>query len=352
MSRISTLLFWYNQQNFNFPWRINQHPYNIWISEIMLQQTQVEAVIPYYIKWINKYPTINDLEKASIDDLLLLWQGLGYYKRVHYILKTAQIIIKDYMGIFPHKYSELIKLPGVGDYTASMILSISFSDNGHIPIDGNIKRIMSRLYVLSLKSGHLKNYKRYAAKYISPDNPGDSIQALMDLGREICKPQNPQCDDCPINSYCIANHTNRTNHFPVIIKKKTVPHYQISVGLIWHKNRFIISQRNTNKLLGGLWELPGGKRKNTETALQCLKREIKEELDIEIMKIQLIGMIKHQYSHMKLSITLFECKYKSGDAKPLASQKIKWINYNHKKEFAFPRATHKLFQIYEVNKCK
>ena len=352
MSNISDLLFWYEKQNYNLPWRANKNPYSIWISEIMLQQTQVNTVIPYYINWIKKYPTITDLANAHIDDLLLIWQGLGYYKRVHNILAAANCIVKDYNGLFPQKYKILISLPGIGDYTASMILAIAFNQNIHIPIDGNIKRIMSRLHILSLKSGDLKNYKKYTSKYIHSKYPGNSIQALMDLGREICKPQSPLCDNCPIISNCIAKKKNITNQFPIKIKKKTIPHYNISVGLIWKDNKFIISKRNSNKLLGGLWELPGGKRKIKENALQCLKREIKEELDITIARLQLVGTIQHQYSHMKLSITLFQCNYQAGKAKPLASEKIKWITYKEKKDFAFPSATHKLFKIYKENQCK
>ena len=352
MSKTSDLLFWYNQQNYNLPWRADQNPYKIWISEIMLQQTQVQTVIPYYLNWVQQYPTVEDLASAKIDDLLLIWQGLGYYKRVHNILSTANIIVKEYNGKFPQDYANLITLSGIGDYTASMILSIAFQESINVPIDGNIKRIMSRLYILPLEATTLKNYKKHTIDYIDSSNPGDSIQALMDLGREICKPMNPLCCDCPINTYCIANQKNLTDKFPIKIKKKSIPHYNISVGLIWHKNQFIISKRKKNQLLGGLWELPGGKRKIQENALQCLKREIKEELDITIVKPKEIGTIQHQYSHMKLSITLFVCDYKEGKAKSLASEEIKWIQYREKKDFAFPRATHKLFKIYEVKKCK
>ena len=348
MNRYTKLLIWYKTQSYNFPWRNNKNPYNIWISEIMLQQTQVQIVIPYYTKWIDKYPTIDQLNNTSIDKLLLLWQGLGYYKRVHNILSTANIVCLKYNNHLPESYEKLVALPGIGDYTASMILSISFNQNTNIPIDGNIKRIMSRLYMIPAKKQTMKNYKEYAENYIDPQNPGDSIQALMDIGREICKPKLPICIQCPLKFCCKSYKKNLVELYPHQGAAKIIPEYNVVVGIIWKHNKFIISKRYKDKLLGDLWELPGGKIKNHETKLECLKREIKEELDIAISSEKEIGSIKHQYSHMKLNITLFHCEYDQGEAKPLASQEIRWIDYSEINLFAFPRATHKLFKL--INK--
>jgi len=345
MNKANKLLIWYNQQSYYFPWRKNQKAYNIWISEIMLQQTQVKIALPYYVRWMKKYPDITSLQKSNIDELLILWQGLGYYTRVHNIYKTSQIIVHDNNNIFPNTYSDLINLPGIGDYTASMILSIAFNVSKHVPIDGNVKRIMSRLYMISRKKSTLSNYKQYAKEYISNLKPGDSIQALMDIGREICKPKSPNCIKCPLNKDCDAYLADQVEKFPYQNKIKNIPQYNVVVGMIWKDNKFIISKRLKGKLLANLWELPGGKIQEDETKEECLNREIKEELDIKINKIQKIGVVNHQYSHMKLSITLFQCNYKSGLEKPLSSQEIKWITSDQKKDFAFPRATHKLFQL-------
>jgi len=341
----NALLDWYREKAYDFPWRDNTDPYNIWISEIMLQQTQVKTVIPYYLSWIQNYPDIKKLQKATIDNLLLLWQGLGYYRRVHNILSVAKILTQQYNSQFPDQYDDLIKLQGIGDYTASMILSVSFNKNQHIPVDGNIKRIMSRLYAIPAKKQTLKNYKKYTKKYINANYPGDSAQALMDLGREVCKPKHPDCMQCPLNQSCKARRQGNVQKFPYKKSTKIIPKYNIVVGVIWKLNKFLISKRFKGTLLGNLWELPGGKIKGEETKLEGLKREIKEEVNIEIFNIKKVGIINHQYSHMKLSITLFNCQYKSGTAKARSSQKIKWIEYNEKKHFAFPRATHKLFKI-------
>ena len=345
MSEAQKLISWYNQQSYDFPWRQNINPYNIWISEIMLQQTQVKTVIPYYMNWMKHYPDIETLQKADINKLLYLWQGLGYYSRAKNIHNAANIIFKKFNNKFPDNYKELITLPGIGDYTASMILSICFKKYDYVPVDGNIKRIMSRVNVLSLKQETLQNYKKFTRNYIDKEKPGDSIQALMDIGREICTPKLPKCDCCPIYKNCKAHMQGTMENYPVRKKKKHIPHYDIAVALIWKENKFLISKRPQDKLLGNLWELPGGKLENRESLKQCLKREIKEELDIKIKKIKKIGLIKHQYSHMKLTITLFTCIHHSGKAKPLASQEVRWITMKEKKSFAFPRATHKLFEL-------
>ena len=213
MLQHNKLLYWYQEHSYQFPWRLNKNPYNIWISEIMLQQTQVKTVIPYYIDWMENYPDIESLQNASIDQLLLLWQGLGYYKRVHSIYSSSKIISSDYNKVIPNNYYDLIHLPGIGDYTASMILSIAFNNNHYIPVDGNIKRIMSRLHTIPQTKQTLKNYKYYTKQYIHPTSPGDSIQALMDLGRSTCVPKKPKCEICPISNFCQAYKTNKTNLF-------------------------------------------------------------------------------------------------------------------------------------------
>ena len=214
------LLKWYQDYGERtLPWRRTNNPYKIWISEIMLQQTQIKMATPYYLKWIKQYPTLIRLSEAKLDDLLILWQGLGYYRRVENISKTAKIIKKHYNAQLPDNYDELIQLPGIGDYTASAILAIAYNKM-HIAIDGNIKRIISRVYILPKKQQSLIQYKKYTKKYISMKNPGDSIQLLMDIGRTICKPVNPLCTKCPLSFRCKSYHQNKTHLklvFPLIL---------------------------------------------------------------------------------------------------------------------------------------
>jgi len=338
------LLDWYHMQAYTFPWRKNYNGYKVWISEIMLQQSQVNIVIPYYNKWMKKFPTIKDLSRSTIDELLLLWQGLGYYNRAKNIFEAVKSINQNYNGKIPRNYKSLLTLKGVGDYTASAILTIGFNIKA-VPVDGNIHRVISRLHELTATKNQLKIVKNYTAQYISNEKPRDSVQGLMDLGREICRPQNPTCSVCPLNTKCLSYQNNTMHLYPIKISRKRIPEYDVAVGLIKKKNFFLISKRFKNKFLGGLWELPGGKIKQGESPKQCLAREIKEELNITVDIYNRIGVIKHQYSHFKVSISLYECKYKSGIPKALASEKIKWITNNEKNQFAFPSATHKLFQL-------
>ena len=344
MHQCNKLLKWYYNQNIALPWRHNDDPYRVWISEIMLQQTQVKTVIPYYEKWMIQYPSLNCLSKAKLDDLLLLWQGLGYYKRVTAIFNTVQIIKHKYSLKIPRDFNALLTLPGIGDYTASAILAIAFKEK-QIPIDGNIKRIVSRIYQYSNPSPNLKEYKSFSQKLINNSKISDSVQALMDLGRMICKPKLPLCKICPLKAHCLSYQNGNVSLYPQILKRKQVPIYNVVVGLIIKDNKFLISKRLKDGLLGNLWELPGGKIKPEETKDSCLLREVKEEIDIKIKIVKEIGMIKHQYSHFKVNITLFKCNYISGTAKAIESQEIRWIGFNQKKQFAFPTATHKLFKL-------
>ena len=338
------LLDWYRLQSYPLPWREDYNGYKVWISEIMLQQSQVNVVIPYYNRWMKKFPSMDHLSKTNLDELLLLWQGLGYYNRVKNIFETAKIVNRDYNGKIPNDYNLLITLKGIGDYTASAILAIAFNIRA-IPVDGNIKRVISRLHELLVTKHQLPTIKEHARKYISNNNPRDSVQGLMDLGREICKPKNPNCKVCPLNSKCLSYKNNTTHIYPLKVDRKKIPQYDVIVGFIKNNNKFLISKRLNNKFLGGLWELPGGKIKKGESEKKCLIREIKEELDINIKIKKKLGKVNHQYSHFKISITLYECDYEFGKAKALASEEIQWITKNQKNEFAFPSATHKLFKI-------
>ena len=348
MNKISNLLVpWYSTVNINMPWRQYNDSYNIWISEIMLQQTQVSTVIPYYNRWIIKYPEIKSLIKADIDDLLKLWEGLGYYNRVKNIYNTAQIIHTKYNNLLPNRYDELLALPGIGDYTASAILSIAFN-KPYPSIDGNLKRVLTRIYAIHQKDQKLKLYKKYVSLFYLNYKPGIINQALMDLGREVCTFKNPKCNICPVKNECIAFKTNKINLFSITKKKKTIPAYNIVVGIIFKKNKFVISQRKPTGLLANLWELPGGKKYQHESAIDCLKREIKEEINISIKNPIYIGHIKHQYSHFKINIDFYCCSYYKGRAKALEAQQIKWICKKDINKFTFPTATHKLFKLLNI----
>tara|TARA_Y100001960_G_C14704537_1_gene843614 strand:- start:151 stop:1218 length:1068 start_codon:yes stop_codon:yes gene_type:complete len=348
-SKIALSLFeWYNLQSYEMPWRNSKDPYKIWISEIMLQQTQVNTAKPYYLAWMKSFPTVKSVACADIDNILKVWEGLGYYKRAHNLYESSKIILNQFNGNIPDNYKDLLSLKGVGDYTASAILSIAY--NKPYPVfDGNIKRIISRLYKLKNKNDILVKSKKTISQCMKYIDSGDINQSFMDFGREICTPQNPKCDICPISLQCKSYHSKQVNLYPPKEKKPKKPTYDVAVGLIWKNSKILISKRNKNKLLGGLWELPGGKKNRKENLRECLKRELLEEIDIEIKIDEKIGKIKHSYSHFGIHMTGYICNYKKGIAKALASEEIRWINFNEISNFAFPRATIKLFELYEKN---
>ncbi len=200
------LLNWYQKNQRQLPWRDTRDPYLIWVSEIMLQQTQVQTVIPYYLRFIKLFPTIQTLAEADINKVLKAWEGLGYYSRARNLHKAAKVVHKEFSGSLPQSVSELKKIPGIGDYTAAAILSIAF--NQATPaVDGNIKRVFSRLKTISDPVNHsasLKNYKAFANKLMNQTAPGQYNQALMELGALICKPKIPSCHKCPVSNHCLA----------------------------------------------------------------------------------------------------------------------------------------------------
>ena len=237
-----TVITWYKKENFSMPWRTNFNPYKIWVSEIMLQQTQVKTVIPYYNRWIKKYPTINSLACAKIDEVLKFWEGLGYYSRAHNLHQSAKQIIKHHKGQIPSNYTDLITLKGIGDYTASAILSIAFNKQ-HPVFDGNIRRIFSRLFMLKKDSKIIILSKEEMLKYMENCKPSDVNQAMMDFGRLICSPKKPQCNICVLNQACQAHLTNNVLNYPYIKKQKVKPTYDVAVGFIIRKNKILISKR-------------------------------------------------------------------------------------------------------------
>ena len=343
------LIKWYDKNNYDFPWRKSNNPYKIWISEVMLQQTQVTTVMPYYNRWMKKFPTIQDVAKADIDIILKYWEGLGYYSRAHNIKKTAIIICETMNGKLP-KSNLLRTLPGIGDYMEGSIMSIAFS-KPFPAIDGNVKRVFSRLLCENFNSAkEIKKLKKHIIKKMYKSRPGCFNQAIMDLGREICKPTNPLCSSCPVQNKCIAYHKNSTSLYPIKKIKKKCPSYDVVVGLIVNKkNNFLITKRPKNKMLGGLWELPGGKREKGESLKNTLIREIKEEINIDININQKIGVIQHSYSHMNIKLHGYVCDVRKGRIIKKECDDAKWINLKEIDNFSFPRASHKLFSLIKDN---
>ena len=333
------LLTWYHTHGRDLPWRRNRDPYAIWVSEIMLQQTQVKTVLPYYDRWLAHLPAIADLARADQQTILKLWQGLGYYARARNLHKAAQVIISHHQGTFPRDLATVLTLPGIGRTTAGGILSAAF--NQPVPIlDGNVKRVLSRLVALPVPPqraiAHLWNL---STALLDPDQPRDFNQALMDLGATLCLPRQPDCDRCPWQPHCQAHTLGTQTQLPMTEPRNPLPRKTIGVAVIWNDaGEILIDRRKQEGLLGGLWEFPGGKVEPGETIEACIQREIREELGIEISVGDRLIVVEHTYSHFHVSLNVHHCQYVSGDPQPIECDEVRWVSLADIDQFPFPKA--------------
>jgi A/G-specific adenine glycosylase len=346
------LIGWYSQERAHLPvpGRNSDDPYAIWVAEIMLQQTQIATVRPFYKRWMSRFPTIVSLSLASQDQVLKRWEGLGYYSRARNLHAAAKAVMKDYAGELPQSSSELMKLPGIGPYTAAAIASFAYGES--IPlIDGNVIRVVSRLIRLSEDSTKISSKTRITEllqTLIPGDQAGSFNQAAMDLGRSICLPKNPGCHACPVSGQCAAYVVGDMDVYPVKPIKRKIPSYDIVIGLIRKGDRVLIQKRPAKGLLGGLWEFPGGKIEQGESDKDALLREIKEETALDVNMGEKIGTIKHAYTHFKINLAAYYCDWLDGDPQTLAATENTWAKPENFQDYAFPKANLKILNLIDL----
>jgi A/G-specific adenine glycosylase len=343
-----TLLDWYAHSGRSLPWRQTRDPYCIWVSEIMLQQTQVKTVIPYYDRWLQHFPTITALAEADQQQVLKVWQGLGYYARARNLHRAAQAIVQHYQGQFPDRLDDVLALPGIGQTTAGGILSAAFNQPVAI-LDGNVKRVLARLIALTtVPNRALKPLWQLSTLLLDPHNPRDFNQALMDLGATLCTPKKPACLLCPWRNCCQAYQLDMQNDLPLSETRAPLPHKVIGVAVIHNQQgQILIDRRPAEGLLGGLWEFPGGKLEPGETVEECIYREICEELGIEVAVGDRLISVDHTYSHFHVTLHVHHCQHLSGDPQPLECDEIRWVTLDEIEQFPFPKAN---IQIIEALK--
>ncbi|WP_026477541.1 A/G-specific adenine glycosylase [Alkaliphilus transvaalensis] len=332
---VNNLLKWFSENKRWMPWRETKNPYLIWISEIMLQQTRVETVIDYYNRFIKKFPKIEDLAHASEEEVLKLWEGLGYYSRGRNLHKAAKQMVEKYEGVVPSSYKEIIKLPGVGPYTAGAILSIAYNQPV-AAIDGNVMRVYSRLYHIEQDIMEKKTIDqvRYLVEGMMPiGNCNDFSEALMELGATVCTPKNPNCCQCPIQEYCLAKQLGKENDLPIRINKTKVTQHHKAILWIQREDKILIKKNKEKGLLAGMWVLP-----TLETQGKFKKiAEIQQEVDLSYggIKInQYIGDEKHIFTHQKWNIAIFIgcCNKKSMNIE----EEYQWLPIEELKNIALP----------------
>lgn len=334
---------WYAVNRRELPWRKTDNPYHIWISEVMLQQTQVNSVLPFYRNFLRHFPDVHTLASAHPQDVLKAWEGLGYYARARNLHRAAAVIQKDHGGRIPDRWQALRKLPGVGDYIAAALLSIAFGQ-AYPAVDGNVKRVLARLFKIDApvnQSGSYKIFQKTAARLLDARRPGLFNQSLMELGAMICRPTQPACERCPLQPLCRAHRDRQVGVFPRRLKKPPVPLFHIAVGVVFKNRRVLITRRSTEGLLGGLWEFPGGKIKTGETAPAACIREIKEEVNLTVSIREHLARVKHAYSHFKIVMDVFCCDYVAGRVKLSGPAAFRWIRPAEIDRFPVPGANHK-----------
>jgi A/G-specific adenine glycosylase len=339
------LIGWFEAHKADLPWRRSRDPYAVWLSEIMLQQTQVTTVIPYYERFLQRFPTAGALAAAPLDEVLKLWEGLGYYSRARSLHRAAQMIMQERGGQFPASMRDLQRLPGVGRYTAGAIGSLAFGLD--VPVlDGNVIRILARLFDIDADTSKPETMRmlwELAGRILPEGRAAAWNEGLMELGRRVCTPRSPKCDICPLRQSCAALQRGVQEQRPVKSPRRRTPHYDVTAAVIRREDgSILIAQRPHNGMLGGLWEFPGGKRQEGESLQACLRREIREELGIEIEVGSQIAVIRHAYTHFRITLYAFECRHTGGDPRPLAVADWVWVDPDALSAYAFPVTDQKI----------
>ncbi|MCY2930216.1 MAG: A/G-specific adenine glycosylase [Planctomycetota bacterium] len=344
---------WYARTARDFPWRRTCDPYAIWVSEIMLQQTRTTAAIPYYQRFLAIFPDVRSLAEADLEKVLKAWEGLGYYSRARNLHKTAKILVTNHAARLPATAEELEELPGIGRYTAGAIASIAFGLDEPV-LDGNVTRVLCRLLRIGEdpRASAVRERLWSAVRVlIPPGKAGMFNQALMELGATLCLPRTPHCDACPVAGQCLALRHNEQGQLPLRATKKPLPHQTIVVGVIRNAaGRILIGRRRPDAMLGGLWEFPGGKRQRGETLEAALVREVREEVGLSISVGRPLAVIRHAYSHFRITLHAFACRHISGRARPLACDAVQWVRPGDLEKYPFPRANQKLLGVIAAGK--
>ncbi len=341
------LLAWYGRQARSLPWRETRDPYRIWIAEVMLQQTQVKTVEAYYLRFIDRFPSVRALAQASLDDVLTLWEGLGYYGRARQLHRAAGLVRERFGGRVPDTAAELLSLPGIGRYTAGAIASIAFGKPEAV-LDGNVIRVLARVFHVTeevQKEQTRRMLWTLSQSLLPKRRVRDFNQALMELGALTCRSRNPACERCPLSRLCAASRLSLQQEIPVKAPRKPVPHYEVTAGIIWHRDRFLLTRRPPKGLLGGPWEFPGGKVERGESLEECLKREIREELGIAVAVGDLLASVDHAYTHFRITLHAFACRYLGGRIRLLGIDDYRWIRPEDLEQFALPAADHKIIAL-------
>lgn len=333
------LVDWYAREKRMLPWRRNQDAYHVWVSEIMLQQTRIEAVMGYYARFMEAFPTAEALAAAPIEQVLKLWEGLGYYSRARNLHKAAQLVAER--GAFPGTYEAILKLPGIGEYTAGAIAAIAFGEPV-TAIDGNVMRVVSRIYVLEediLLPASKKKVKEILESVYPKDRASDFVQGLMEMGELICIPGSPKCESCPIQEQCRAQAEGKQTVLPLRVPKTKKKTEERIVLIVEEKDQVLLTKRPEQGVLGGLWEYPNVIAKDSKSAEERLREDY--GLDLEIQDY--IGEMEHVFTHIRWKMRIYRGKARDKSGLAAVRRPCIWASEDQlQKEIMLPTAFRKI----------
>jgi A/G-specific adenine glycosylase len=339
---------WYRANHRDLPWRRDADPYRIWISEAMLQQTRVETVIPYYERWLHHFPDIASLAAANEQDILKLWEGLGYYSRARNLHRAAHTLMADHDGRLPQTAIALSALPGIGSYTAAAVASIAFGEPVPV-IDGNVRRVMARILAIGIDPRSRPAEATILATLtplLNQADPAEANQALMELGAMVCLPRNPRCANCPVPPDCRAHCELRTDELPIRKSHPPTPHHDVAIALIERRGRLLLIRRPTEGLLGGLWELPGGRITASSDAPRELPGLVKAKTGLDILVGAPLPLVDHAFSHFSVTLHPWRCEVRGGRLRTSQpSRPYRWATHGETAALPLPRAIVKVVEM-------
>ncbi len=338
-----SLLEWYRRRRRDLPWRRTSDPWRIWVSEVMLQQTRVGTVIPYYTSFVERFPDIRALAEAREDDVLKAWEGLGYYARARNLHRAARVVVREHGGRVPDDPERFRALPGAGEYITAAVQSIAFGRPMAV-VDGNVRRVIARLYALDAPADTAAGRRAVAERaraLLAPRTPGDFNQAMMELGATVCLPRAPRCDACPLRRPCRARALGEPERWPARRSRRRPPLRRVAVGVVVRRGRVLITRRASRGLLGGLWEFPGGAIEAGESPREACEREIREETGLDVQVAEHVARVSHAYSHFRVELDVFLCRSARGRVRLDGPVAFRWVTPDELDDFAFPGANRK-----------
>ena len=343
------LLKWFRENKRSLPWRETKNWYHIWISEVMLQQTQVETVIPYYKRFLERFRTVKQLANASQQEVLKMWEGLGYYSRARNLHKAAKIIVSEYNSELPTDREEVLKIPGFGPYTTHAVLSLAF-DQPYAVMDGNVQRVVARLQAIKddlreIKT--LRSIQQIVDNLIPTNSPGEFNEAVMELGAIICRSSSPDCTACPVSNECLAFQTNKVNVIPYKSPKPAIPSRRSLACIIFHDKAFLMAKRPQQEMLAGLWEFPVLPQNNGIDMNSKKMESINQLFNLDLSYIKSWPAVKHTYTHFRFELSASLFRFRSGEFRSDFYDDFLWVDHEEIKKLPLHKAVWKVFNQVE-----